>query len=244
MTHDDYQKDLYRKVLSFIGYQNVNRNAQVAVKAYLYSEDFDKTAFINSIREEGDALELKTKMEQLKLFYKVDSKKSEDAADVEGGEQIISKDELWAAIEQCITLAEEISVGNEEKKGKMKVDLTRVTELLLGNWEDCPLKKDYANRLNEVFKTCYEQIPVQRASRQILDTFYEKFGNFSMSGAVLKQKVMSRTAIRQFLVVYEEKIATGGLENPRNINRMFRLYANSTLGTAAFDNQFISAFGN
>jgi len=65
LQNGGYEHALYSKVLSFIGFKKVNREAQEAVKEYLHSEKFDKDAFLTSIKEESSPMELSAKLHLL-----------------------------------------------------------------------------------------------------------------------------------------------------------------------------------
>jgi len=200
LSNSDYEKDLYSKTLNFIGYDKVNRDAMTSVREYLYSEDFDKVKFIAAIKEESDPLELKVKLELLKFYVKVDRWDMEKS----DSERICTQADIDECVEVALSLSEEIIATIATKVTKKDKDLSRVSELLLSLWEITPSKKGYVFRFNEVFKECFAQMPLQRAHRQILDHFNEKFGGYCNTGHVLKDRVISRTAIRQFMLCYGE----------------------------------------
>lgn len=171
-----------------------------SVRDYLYSEEFDKDKFITSIKEESDPLELKVKLELLKFFVKVDKWDTEKS----DTERICTQADIEDCVEVALSLSEEIIATKASKMTKRDKDLSRISELLLSLWEISPSKKGYVNRFNEVFKECFAQITLQRAHRQILDHFYERFGGYCNTGHILKNKVISRTGIRQFMLSYGE----------------------------------------
>lgn len=102
LNGSDYEKILYSKVLSFIGYDKVNPSAFKAVREYLSSEDFDKEAFMSYIKDESDIIELKVKLDLLKFFIKAE--KSDD----EKTDCVCTQADLDECIEQTLALAEEI----------------------------------------------------------------------------------------------------------------------------------------
>lgn len=169
LKNGGYEADLYSKVITFIGFNNVNRNAMSSVREYLYSENFDKNIFMNSIKEESDPLELSAKLALLKFFVKVDEWDREKSND----ERVCTKSDLNDCYEVALTLGEEIVETASGSSNKKHAEFAKIIELLFSIYEFGKGSKENNNRLNNLFAACYQHIDLDRANRQILDTFYD-----------------------------------------------------------------------